>query len=89
MRHPIEPTAKYSPASIVTEFRRARLKIGPLWKLMHVVEPAATPLSALSLRDEKNELLVLDGPFAETKESFGASPFHTPLFLSPAKRSAT
>ena len=70
LRHSLEPTAKHSPG-IVTEFRRLRQKVGPLWKLMHVVEPPAKPLAALSLRDEKNELLVLDGPFTETKESFG------------------
>jgi hypothetical protein len=41
--------------------------MGPLWKLMHIVEPLPKPSSALLLRDEKNELLMLDGPFAETK----------------------
>jgi hypothetical protein len=44
-----------------------RLKVGPLWKLMHVVEPPPAPMNALALRDEKNELFILDGPFAETK----------------------
>jgi hypothetical protein len=44
-----------------------RQKMGPLWKLMYIVEPAPQPSSALMLRDEKNELLMLDGPFAETK----------------------
>jgi hypothetical protein len=46
---------------------RLRQKIGPLWKLMYVIEPLPQPTSAMILRDEKNELLVLDGPFAETK----------------------
>jgi hypothetical protein len=43
------------------------MKVGPLWKLIHIVEPAPRPVVALPLQDEKNELLVLDGPFAETK----------------------
>ena len=47
--------------------RRVRLKVGPLWKLEHVVEPPPQPLNALALLDEKSELVTLDGPFAETK----------------------
>jgi hypothetical protein len=46
---------------------RIRQKMGPLWKLMYVIEPLPRPTSAMILRDEKNALLVLDGPFAETK----------------------
>jgi hypothetical protein len=38
-----------------------------LWKLVHVVEPAPAPLNTMLLRDEKDEIVVLDGPFAETK----------------------
>jgi hypothetical protein len=34
---------------------------------MHVVEPLPAPSTSMLLRDEKNEPLVLDGPFAETK----------------------
>lgn len=34
---------------------------------MYIIEPAPQPNTTLMLRDEKNELLVLDGPFAETK----------------------
>jgi hypothetical protein len=34
---------------------------------MYVVEPMPRPSGNLLLRDEKNELLILDGPFAETK----------------------
>jgi hypothetical protein len=41
--------------------------MGPLWKLMYIIEPSPPPSSALILRDEKNEVLMLDGPFAETK----------------------
>jgi hypothetical protein len=89
MRHPLEPTAQHSPTDVVTEYRRLRLKIGPLWKLMQVVEPAAAPLDALPLRDEKNEAIVLDGPFAETKESFGASLSGNAIVRNPAKRPAT
>jgi len=44
-----------------------KLKIGPLWKLMHLVEPAPTPVHSLRILDEKNELPPIDGPFAETK----------------------
>jgi hypothetical protein len=44
-----------------------RQKIGPLWKLMYIIEPAPQPNRTLMLRDEKNELVVFDGPFAETK----------------------
>jgi hypothetical protein len=67
LRQPIEPSTTHSPAHVVTEFRRMRLKVGPLWKLMHVVEPPPAAINTLELRDEKDELFVLDGPFAETK----------------------
>lgn len=49
------------------EAHRVRLKIGPLWKLEHLVEPAPQATNALALRGEKSELVTLDGPFAETK----------------------
>lgn len=66
--HPtFEPEAARLPARPHPELRRARSKIGPLWKLVHVVEPAGIPLSPLQLRDEKNAVVILDGPFAETK----------------------
>lgn len=42
-------------------------RIGPLWKLRHVVEPRPLAIETLALRDEKNERFVLDGPFTETK----------------------
>ena len=73
MRLPPEPIANDSPSKPAPKFRGLRPKIGPLWKLIHVVEPAATPLDAFPLRNEKNELLILDGPFAETKEWFGGT----------------
>jgi hypothetical protein len=41
--------------------------MGPLWKLMYLIEPSPPPSRALILRDEKNAVLILDGPFAETK----------------------
>lgn len=44
-----------------------KLKIGPLWKLMHVVEPAPIPAHPLRILDEKYEAPIVDGPFAETK----------------------
>ena len=69
--HRLDPTFESDvsrlPARPRPEIPRARAKFGPLWKLMHVVEPAAIPRSSLQLRDEKNEIVVLDGPFAETK----------------------
>jgi len=42
-------------------------KIGPLWKLVHVVEPRPVATEVLTLRDEKAERFVIDGPFTETK----------------------
>ena len=64
---PIEPTPTHSPLRVVHEHRRLKLKVGPLWKLMHVVEPAPTPVHVLRILDEKNESPAIDGPFAETK----------------------
>jgi hypothetical protein len=60
-------TAPQAPPLARTQAARIRHKMGPLWKLMHIIEPLPKPTSALTLRDEKNELLTLDGPFAETK----------------------
>lgn len=66
--HPaFEPSVSRLPPRPRAEFHRVRMKVGPLWKLMHVVEPRAVALDTLTLRDEKNEPFVLDGPFAETK----------------------
>ena len=66
--HPaFEPNVNRLPAPVRPELPHVRMKMGPLWKLMYVVEPAAIPRNVLPLRDEKNELVVLDGPFAETK----------------------
>jgi hypothetical protein len=66
--HPtFEPDVSQLPARPRPEPQRVRAKIGPLWKLMHVVEPVALPLSPLQLRDENNAVLIVDGPFAETK----------------------
>ena len=67
LRHPLEPSPTHSPSRVVHEHRLLKLKIGPLWKLMHVVEPAPTPVYALRILDEKNEAPAIDGPFAETK----------------------
>ena len=67
LREPVGSALDSAPPQIAAEPRRVRLKIGPVWKLMHVVERAPMPINALALRDEKNELFVLDGPFAETK----------------------
>jgi hypothetical protein len=58
-----------------TEISRAPLsfqwrvpqKMGPLWKLMLIVEPRPPATESLVLRDEKAERFVLDGPFTETK----------------------
>jgi hypothetical protein len=66
--HPtFEPDVNRLPARQRPESQRARAKIGPLWKLMYVVEPAAIPRNPLQLRDEKDAVIILDGPFAETK----------------------
>jgi hypothetical protein len=63
-----QPTTREHHRSLRTQGPRIiRSKLGPLWKLMYVVEPMPHPSGNLLLRDEKNELLILDGPFAETK----------------------
>jgi hypothetical protein len=67
LRLSLEPSPAHSPARVVREQRLLKLKIGPLWKLMHLVEPAPTPVHSLRILDEKNELPPIDGPFAETK----------------------
>ena len=61
------PSAATPASSDAREARRVRLKVGPLWKLTQVVEPAPQATNALALHDEKRELVLLDGPFAETK----------------------
>jgi hypothetical protein len=67
LRSSIEPSPAHSPPHVVREHRLLKLKIGPLWKLTHVVEPAPTPVHSLRILDEKNEPPLIDGPFAETK----------------------
>src|SRR5688572_10867695 len=63
----IEATPRHPSTTVCAPSRRAHSKLGALWKLMYVVEPLPAPSTSMLLRDEKNELLVLDGPFAETK----------------------
>jgi len=45
-----------------------RLKLGPIWRLARCVEPAPNPSDSMILRSESGQVLLIDGPFAETKE---------------------